>query len=238
MQLYSYDDPTANTYGNLDFGDLFDFAVYMVNQSAPPAVPSPAPTPAPAAAGASPNFLANEPVGTAADGRDVVWHGETGYWVNYDIDASLALGALYGERRQSDLRRLKQRAQAEARGSVDGQNIFDSGWEWGYWQGAVLAAGAAWDPKTSAPSQQAAFQTLFLERIAGALYGASAGGGAAGAAAAAAAFAEIVSEQRAAFIFGTQSAPQGSRPSRAQDEAVLYKNGIAYLAGQDAFSSF
>lgn len=228
VQLYSFDDPTANTYGNLDFGDLFDFAVYMTNQSAPPPAPSPSP---------SPSNTASQGLSASIGGRDVVWHGETGYWVNYDIDASLALGALYGERRQSDLRRLNQRTAAESGGAIDGQNIFDSGWEWGYWQGAVLAARAAWDPEVGSSSQPAAFAALFQRSIARTLYGATAAGGQAGAQAATQAFSQIVQEQRSALIFGQATAPSGSRPSAAQDEAVLYRNGMAYLAGQDAFSS-
>lgn len=121
MQIYSFDDPTANTYGNLDFSDLFSFALYMTNQTVPPVVPSPSPSPAPAAAvKAGAGSVSMSGVGASPDGRDVVWHGETGYWVNYDIDASLALGALYGDRRLSDLRRLASQASEGSRGAVDG----------------------------------------------------------------------------------------------------------------------
>jgi len=31
---------------------------------------------------------------------------------------------------------------------MDGQNVFDSGWEWGYWLQDVVAARAVWNPYT------------------------------------------------------------------------------------------
>ena len=73
-------------------------------------------------------------------GRDVVYHPETNYWVNVDIDVPLFL-PLYGLQRKRDLELLSRRGAALA-----GQNVFDSGWEWGAWLSDVVAARAAWDP--------------------------------------------------------------------------------------------
>jgi len=202
VQLPSFDDPAGNVYGNLDFSDLFDFAVYMTNQTKPWGMDT------------ERAELTGSSVGRAPSGREIIWHSETGYWVNYDIDSSLALGTLYGERRLSDLRRLGSRIASESKGSLDGQNIFDSGWEYGYWQGAVLAARAVWNPMFEATSQDAAFQSLFSSSIASSLYGATGAGGAAGAQAATTAFSQIANDQRAAFLFGASSAPKGSPPSK------------------------
>ena len=50
-----------------------------------------------------------------------------------------------GERRLHDLRLLAAHGTASGR-RLAGQNIFDSGWEWGAWLSDVVAARAAWDP--------------------------------------------------------------------------------------------
>ena len=57
-------------------------------------------------------------------------------------------------------------AQAEAAGEmgiedkagskIDGQIVFSSGWEWGYWLNDVVAARAAWDPHLAAASDDEA----------------------------------------------------------------------------------
>jgi hypothetical protein len=44
-----------------------------------------------------------------ASRRDVLFYGETAYWVNFDIDVPLFLGPLYADRRVHDLRLLKAR---------------------------------------------------------------------------------------------------------------------------------
>ena len=77
--------------------------------------------------------------------RPVVFHPETNYWVNVDIDVPLFL-PLQGERRLHDLRSLAfeevaRKAPLDRR--VSGQLIFDSGWEWGSWLSDVIAARAA-----------------------------------------------------------------------------------------------
>ncbi|KAJ3215531.1 hypothetical protein HDU67_000319 [Dinochytrium kinnereticum] len=89
--------------------------------------------------------------------RSVVFYPETAYWVSFDIDLPLFL-PLYAERRVHDLRLIASDEDAEpTHGRMDGQLIFSSGWEWGYWMNDVVAARAAWDPKTSAPSPREAF---------------------------------------------------------------------------------
>lgn len=90
----------------------------------------------------------------ANDTREVVFHPETNYWVNVDVDVPLFL-PLYGERRLHDMRLLvaDEHAGAVPSGRVSGQNIFDSGWEWGAWLSDVLAAKAAWAPSLGLPDQ-------------------------------------------------------------------------------------
>src|SRR5207248_791260 len=79
------------------------------------------------------DFLEKE-IGT----REVVWHPETAYWITYDIDVPLFLPA-YAERRVADLRTLANDERATGR-RMDGQMIFSSGWEWGYWLNDVVTA--------------------------------------------------------------------------------------------------
>ena len=38
---------------------------------------------------------------------------------------------------------------------MDGQNVFDSGWEWGYWLQDVIAARAVWNPYMPRDSEMA-----------------------------------------------------------------------------------
>lgn len=76
--------------------------------------------------------------------RPVVFHPETGYWVNYDIDVPLFL-PLYGDRRLYDLRLIATK-QKQTGVAIQGQMNFDSGWEWGYWLGSVITARASWSP--------------------------------------------------------------------------------------------
>ena len=72
----------------------------------------------------------------------VIYYGETAYWVSVDVDVPLFL-PLYGERRLHDLRLIA--AKEDSMGiHIDGQMNFDSGWEWGYWLNDVITARAAW----------------------------------------------------------------------------------------------
>lgn len=95
--------------------------------------------------------------------RETVWHPETAYWVSFDIDVPLFL-PLYGERRVHDLRVL---AKDEAGGApMDGQMIFSSGWEWGYWLNDVVAARAAWNPHEEAASDEDATRAILDDTLA------------------------------------------------------------------------
>lgn len=87
--------------------------------------------------------------------REVVWHPETAYWITFDIDVPLFL-PIYAERRVSDLRSLLADERAGKAGKMDGQMIFSSGWEWGYWLNDVVTARAAWNPHIEATSDRAA----------------------------------------------------------------------------------
>ena len=64
--------------------------------------------------------------------REVVFHGETAYWVNYDIDVPLFLPPVYGANRLSDMRTVAE-ATADVGREAQGQMNFGSGWEWAYW---------------------------------------------------------------------------------------------------------
>lgn len=77
--------------------------------------------------------------------RYTLYHGETAYWVNYDIDMPLFL-PYYAYGRLYDLRKLRA---AEIRQGIHfmGQFNFESGWEWAYWLQNTITARAAWDSR-------------------------------------------------------------------------------------------
>lgn len=96
--------------------------------------------------------------------RPTLWHPETAYWVSFDNDVPLYL-PVYASRRVRDLRLLAADEDAGLMGrgehagaSMDGQMVFSSGWEWGYWLQEVVAARAAWNPRTDLPSDEAALR--------------------------------------------------------------------------------
>lgn len=137
IQIYSLDDP-APTYGNQNFLDMF-------------------------------RFIKMAATGTVRNQkREVLFYPETAYWVSYDIDVPLFL-PVYAYRRVHDLRLI---ALDEARGDmkktnshINGQVIFSSGWEWGYWFNDLIAAEAAWDPKTNAVNSIQSFQQIAAESL-------------------------------------------------------------------------
>lgn len=121
-------DDPAPTYGNTDFG-------YMRE------------------------FMQEE-----AGAREVRWHPEAAYWCAYDIDMPLFL-PVYAERRLHDMRLIAadeaagRMGRGEHAGSrIQGQMLFSSGWEWGYWLNDVVAARAAWQPFADEPDDEAAFR--------------------------------------------------------------------------------
>ncbi|MBN2527918.1 MAG: hypothetical protein JXR76_16130 [Deltaproteobacteria bacterium] len=89
--------------------------------------------------------------------REVIWYPESAYWCSMDVDVPLFL-PVYAERRMHDLRHLEHRRLARADGvGIDGEVIFSSGWEWGFWLGDVVAARAAWNPMMEITDDDTAF---------------------------------------------------------------------------------
>jgi hypothetical protein len=75
--------------------------------------------------------------------------------VNVDIDVPLFL-PIYAQRRLYDLRHIARTEQRTGH-RINGQMVFDSGWEWGYWLNAVVAARAGWDPLLDIEDEWEAF---------------------------------------------------------------------------------
>ncbi len=90
--------------------------------------------------------------------RPVVFYPETAYWVSFDVDVPLFL-PLYADRRLYDLRLLAQDEEGGG-AKMDGQLVFSSGWEWGYWLNDVAAARASWDPGPTSTPQPDALKVL------------------------------------------------------------------------------
>jgi hypothetical protein len=181
-------DDPAPTYGNTDFGYIRD-------------------------------FLQEE-----AGKRLVVWYPETAYWVSYDVDVPLFL-PVYAERRVADLQLLADDEDlglmgrgAEAGAHMDGQVIFSSGWEWGYWLNDVVAARASWDPFQGGNTPAESMRNILapLARVLG-----DSG------AAIVDEVVDLASVQRAVLLYGDIN---GTRP-----DDVVRRNGIAYLTGVEAF---
>lgn len=153
--------------------------------------------------------------------RTVLWHPETAYWVSFDIDVPLFL-PLYAERRLADVRLLARDEEQGLMGRgdfvgarMDGQSIFSSGWEWGYWMNDVVAARAAWDPLLDVGDDDAL--RMALQPVARAL----------GEPALADLLTEIARAQRELLILG--------RTETLAPSDVTRKNGQAYLQGFEAF---
>eukprot|EP01121_Diplochlamys_sp_Union-15-3_P022376 TRINITY_DN9498_c0_g1_i1.p1 TRINITY_DN9498_c0_g1~~TRINITY_DN9498_c0_g1_i1.p1 ORF type:complete len:638 (+),score=91.30 TRINITY_DN9498_c0_g1_i1:287-1915(+) len=93
--------------------------------------------------------------------REVIFHGETGYWVNYDIDVPLFL-PIYASARLNDLRILA-RGELQYQKKIQGEINFDSGWEWGYWLPSVITALSAWNPRMEEQSDRSALYLVLSE---------------------------------------------------------------------------
>jgi hypothetical protein len=148
--------------------------------------------------------------------RPVMWFPETSYWVTYDINVPLFL-PVYAGRRLSDLQlldRLEQRGKlgrgAQAGSRMDGQLIFTSGWEWGYWLNDVISARAAWNPRIS-------LETGFADALAPL-----------GNPEAARLLNQIQAEQGALLVEGQV---EGQAP-----ENIVQRSGMAYLPGVDTWT--
>lgn len=154
--------------------------------------------------------------------RTVIWHPETAYWVSFDIDVPLFL-PLYAERRLADLRLLARDEEDGLMGRGDfagsrmnGQSVFSSGWEWGYWVNDVVAARAVWQPQLDAPDATEALRRALAPV-----------GRALGDAAVVDVLVDIAEQQRALLIYG--------RTPTLNPADVVRRNGQAYLQGYEAF---
>lgn len=156
--------------------------------------------------------------------RRVIFHPETAYWVSVDVDVPLFL-PVYAERRVADLQLLADdedlglMGRGEHAGArMQGQNVFTSGWEWGYWLNDLVALRATWDPtRESASSEEALVKVLApLARTLGAqgddvideIVG-------------------LARDQRALLIYG--------RVEGVDPPTLDRLNGFAYLAGSEPF---
>lgn len=164
--------------------------------------------------------------------RDVLYYGETAYWVNFDIDVPLFLGALYADRRVRDLRLLKQREVRTPHSTFRGQVNFCSGWEWGYWVGDVVTARAAWSvlgyEDDGVTSHEQALRAALLPVAAA--FDAAQGGDGCRTGVCLGAGAQVVevlvsvaSSQVNTLIYG----------NRSRGSSVVQRNGHGYLEGWD-----
>lgn len=104
-----------------------------------------------------------------AGARNVLFYPESTYYISYDIDVPLFLPA-YADRRLHDLRLIAHDEDARLlgrgaqRGShIQGQMLFASGLEWGYWFNNLVAMHAAWDPRPRERDEAKAFEQITLE---------------------------------------------------------------------------
>jgi hypothetical protein len=193
VQLYSHNDP-APTYGNVNFSYLFDFMFDFAEEA----------------------DRADGDQQQQRQGRRMVYHPETAYWVSYDINVPLFL-PVYGYNRLRDLRYIDRR-QRESGRKIHGQMMFDSGWEFGYWLHDVVAARGAWDDPQQPNSLAAGFIkglapfTNLLGPEVGAAFGSF--------------MVDFVESQRKLLI----------NPLGLPAAEVVELNGIGYLQGWDAFA--
>jgi hypothetical protein len=158
-----------------------------------------------------------------AGSRPVVYYPESAYWVSFDVDVPLFL-PLYADRRLSDLRVLakdedlgKMGRGAHAGAHMDGQLVFSSGWEWGYWLNDVIAARAAWQPATGATQEEALENALApVTRVFGKA-----------SAEVSTWISDVAHAEQALLIEGKIS---GNAPS-----TVVQRNGQAYLQGSETW---
>ena len=153
--------------------------------------------------------------------RPTVWHPETAYWVSFDIDVPLFL-PIYAHRRLHDLRLL---GQDEISGNMavdgarmDGQMVFSSGWEWGYWLNDAVSARAVWNPRLEMATDEDAMADI-LQRMLKPFGGATS--------AVTTHLQTVMQNQMELLIEGRVN---GQLPSE-----VNRRNGQAYMSGADAW---
>lgn len=151
-----------------------------------------------------------------ASRRPVLFHPETAYWVNYDINVPLLL-PIYADSRIADVQSI---VASERRGvaPIAGQIVFTSGWEWGYWLNDVIAARTAWEAPDSSRST-ASWMAQFLQPLAEATFASAADQ---------AAFVQLlldtVQAERDLLVFGAKPFSKDT-------------TGIAFLTGWDSWAS-
>lgn len=94
----------------------------------------------------------------SAGKREVVYYGESAYWVNVDVDVPLFL-PLHGQRRLKDLRRTA-RMEKENNFRITGQMNFESGWEFGYYLSNAITARSVWNPRMEIEDDWEAFEAI------------------------------------------------------------------------------
>ena len=181
VQLYTFFDPTAGTYGNTNFTYMFNFTVLE-----------------------------------AKKGRDTIYHGETAYWVNYDINVPLFLPS-YAYARIFDMKIIAQ-TEIEFDFKLKGQMNFNSGWEWSYWLNDVLTAQVSWNPLNSLSVDDTL--SFYLNKITS-IFGIHSNE-------ISNILFDLIQFQRETFIYGKIN---GEIPSE-----IIKRNGMAYLAGWDTWS--
>ncbi len=148
--------------------------------------------------------------------RPVVYYPETAYWVSFDVDVPLFL-PIYADRRLADLRLIAKDEERLGK-KMDGQLVFSSGWEWGYWLNDVIAARAAWEPALAKRTQKDALIDS-LGRVLRVFGGARDD--------VAAWISDVVTAEQALLI-------EGKVAGRAP-ESVEMRNGQAYLQGWETW---
>eukprot|EP00048_Salpingoeca_helianthica_P016700 m.233702 g.233702 ORF g.233702 m.233702 type:complete len:781 (-) comp19280_c0_seq1:100-2442(-) len=150
--------------------------------------------------------------------RETIFHPETAYWVNYDIDVPLFL-PVYAYSRVRDLRYIMREEQRRG-ARIAGQNVFDSGWEWGYWLQDVVTSRAVWDPCVSCPDDDTAFSNILLHVLS--VFGSAAPG-------LTKAVQSLAMTQRQLFVKGVLI--NGTAPTD-----VVRHNAQGYLEGWDTWA--
>lgn len=79
-----------------------------------------------------------------AAGQPVIYHPETAYWITFDDSVPLFL-PLYVRDRWLDIDRIRSDPDAGG-GTLTGQVIFSSGWEWSYWLHDYTALRDSFEP--------------------------------------------------------------------------------------------
>jgi hypothetical protein len=163
-------------------------------------------------------------VALEAGRRLTVFYPESAYWVSFDADVPLLL-PVYAHRRVHDLRLLAADEEAgrlgrgeQAGAGMDGQMLFSSGWEWGYWLNDVVAARAAWDPHLEAQDDDQAVREILSEVLAplGEAQAPLSG-----------ALVDLMTAERELLIEG--------RVGGVAPADIVRRNGQAYLQGYDAW---